>query len=120
MAAALLFFYLRLCPNASHIIRGMKNRTDQDQQKADRNFEKVASISRMNLRLRAVLATKEGRAVVRWIADDLAGCDRSSFNTNALSMAFNEGKRSVGLVLLDRCRAASIDDFNLMQEESNE
>lgn len=46
-----------------------------------------------------LMATKRGRRVV-WRLLSSAGVFQLSFNTNAMTMAFNEGRRSEGLSLL--------------------
>lgn len=56
--------------------------------------------------LKAVLATVEGRRFVRGLLAD-CGEHRTSFHTNAIQMAFNEGARNVGLKLKSRIVAAS-------------
>lgn len=49
--------------------------------------------------LKWLMATKRGRRIVRRILDR-AGVWQLSFNTNALTMAFSEGRRNEGLALL--------------------
>lgn len=51
--------------------------------------------------LKAVLATTEGRRFVRGLLAD-CGEHRTSFHTNAIQMAANEGARNVGLKLKAR------------------
>jgi hypothetical protein len=51
--------------------------------------------------LKAVLATVEGRRFVRGLLAD-CGEHRTSFHTNAIQMAANEGARNVGLKLKAR------------------
>ena len=64
----------------------------------------------------AVLETQEGR---RFLYKLLADCGvwRSSFHTNALAMAFNEGQRNIGLLLQARLLKASPGRFQTMLEE---
>lgn len=71
------------------------------------------------LALKAVLDTRDGRAVIWQILSD-TGIYRSSFDRDAAVMAFNEGQRNVGLRLLDRVMAVDIDAFKLMQDEAHE
>lgn len=49
--------------------------------------------------LEYVMETPEGRKAMEVILD-ITNLHQPSFSTNALTMAFNEGKRSVGLTLL--------------------
>lgn len=51
--------------------------------------------------LKAILETQEGRRFVRGLLAD-CGEHRTSFHTNAIQMAFNEGARNVGLKLKAR------------------
>lgn len=85
----------------------------------DREYREKLPGVKLDLALRRVLDTRDGRAVVRWIIAE-AGFEKSSFNTNALQMAYLEGRRSVGLTLSARARRVSIDAFKLMQEEADE
>lgn len=48
-----------------------------------------------------VMTTESGRRFVHQLLSD-CGIFRSSFNTNALAMAFNEGQRNIGLMLQSR------------------
>lgn len=56
--------------------------------------------------LKAVLATPEGRRLVRGLLAE-CGEHRTSFSTNAIQMSFNEGARNVGLKLKARIIRAS-------------
>lgn len=69
--------------------------------------------------LKEVLETYDGRAVIWQILCD-TGLYRSSFSNDALSMAFNEGQRNIGLLLIDRIMLVSPEAYKLMQEEANE
>ena len=63
-----------------------------------------------------VMDTKEGREAMEIILD-ATGLYRPSFNTNALSMAYAEGRRSVGLALLNLIDPTS---YQEMLRESHE
>lgn len=66
--------------------------------------------------LRKVLETPEGRRVI-WRVMELAGIFHGSFNQNALTMAFNEGKRDVGLVFIGEINANMPQRLTQMQNE---
>lgn len=66
--------------------------------------------------LRAVLETPTGRRVMRRVLD-ACRLEHSSFNTNALAMAFNEGARSVGLHLLRDIQEALPDHWMILLHE---
>lgn len=51
--------------------------------------------------LLAVLATPDGRRVL-WAELGEAGVFRATFSTDPIAMAYNEGRRSRGLEMLDR------------------
>ena len=91
----------------------------QDVTETDREYREKLPGVKLDLALRRVLDTREGRAVVRWLISE-SGFERSSFNTNALQMAYLEGRRSIGLMLSSRAKRVSIDAFKLMQEEADE
>lgn len=67
-----------------------------------------------------VMRTEEGRRFVYQILKTCA-VHGQSFNTNALTMAFNEGKRAVGVALEEHLRQ-SCDKFYLtmLEEQSGE
>src|SRR5216684_5245319 len=69
--------------------------------------------------LSAVMAAVGGRA---WMYDILVRCHifSTSFHSNALSMAFMEGERNVGLKLVADIHAHCANRYNeMMQEASN-
>jgi len=69
--------------------------------------------------LSAAMASSGGRA---WMYDILVRCHifTTSFHSNALSMAFMEGERNVGLKLVADIHAHCPDRYNeMMQEASN-
>lgn len=67
--------------------------------------------------LKWVMSNKRGRRFVARLLDR-AGVWRSSFSTNALSMAFNEGQRNEGLRLIAALLAHCPDRYNEMLTES--
>jgi hypothetical protein len=66
--------------------------------------------------LLAVMETREGRRFVWKLIGD-AGVFRQSFAQDALSTAFNEGRRSHGLELLDRAQNEAPELFLKAQSE---
>lgn len=70
--------------------------------------------------LRAVLSSASGRRFV-WRLLERSGVFRSSFNAVSDSYtAFNEGRRNLGLRVLNDILEADPDAFTLMQRESAE
>ena len=69
--------------------------------------------------LRQVLQTLVGRAVIYRIMRN-CGTYHSIFDTNALVMAFNEGKRHIGLTLLEEVLTDHNNAYIMMQHEFNE
>lgn len=61
-------------------------------------FQREQRMARFRDQVKATMSTKDGRKMIFSILD-LCQLQVSSFNTNALSMAFAEGRRSVGLDL---------------------
>ena len=92
------------------------NQSAVDQYREDREFERQRAIERTRLLLRNMMRDKDGRELVFFMLD-LTQCDTVSFNTNALTMAFNEGRRSYGL---DLKRLIDPELYQLMLKESYE
>lgn len=67
--------------------------------------------------LKWLMSNKRGRRFVFRVLER-AGVWRISFNTNALSMAFNEGQRNEGLRLMANITAHCPDRYTEMLEES--
>ncbi|WP_443696441.1 Bbp19 family protein [Pseudomonas sp.] len=66
-----------------------------------------------------LLSSKRGRRIVFRLLQD-AGVYRSSFNTNALQMSFNEGNRNAGLMLLAVITEHASERYAEMIEESKQ
>lgn len=90
-----------------------------DAEKEEREFRQKLPGLKVDIAIKRVIATRDGRAVLRWILAD-TGLERSSFNSNALMMAYQEGRRSVGVTLCERLKRLNSDSYRLMQEESDE
>lgn len=69
--------------------------------------------------LRWVLSTKQGRRFM-WRLLSEAGVYRLSFNTNAATMAFNEGARNIGLGLVTSITEACPDLYAQMRAEQKD
>lgn len=113
-------FFVRVCTFACHTILNMKQRDPFDPaeiaKREEIEFERQRAIERTRLLLKNVMCDKDGRELVFFMLD-LSQCDMVSFNTNALTMAFNEGRRSYGL---DLKRLIDPELYQLMLKESYE
>jgi hypothetical protein len=69
--------------------------------------------------LKWLMSNKRGRRFVHRLLER-AGVWRLSFNTNALSMAFNEGTRNEGLRLLAQLTEHCLDRYSEMLKEQKE
>lgn len=69
--------------------------------------------------LRWVMSTKQGRRFMHRLLSG-AGVFQLSFNTNALTMAFNEGGRNIGLNLVGQVNEACPDRYTEMLNEQKE
>ena len=69
--------------------------------------------------LKWVMSNKRGRRVIHTVLER-AGVFRSSFHTNALQMAFNEGSRNEGLAMLAKIMEHSPELYSLMLKEQKE
>lgn len=96
--------------------QNMKEPEDKEERERRRELPRLKA----DIALRNVLGTADGRYALRWLLSEVCAAEQPSFNTNALTMAFNEGRRSVAIVLSARLKAVSSDMYQLMQEESNE
>ena len=69
--------------------------------------------------LRNIMGTKVGRG---WMFELLAGCHvyETSFSANALTMAFQEGERNVGLKLVVALSAACPERYLEMMREGGD
>lgn len=71
------------------------------------------------LGLADAMRTRQGRAFVRSILD-LTGLDADTFSPDATVAAFNQGRRSVGLLLIAALRQAAPDQVLVMIREAQE
>ena len=71
----------------------------QDRSKAERELRERLARENEESDIKWLMGNKRGRRVL-WRLMDQAGVFRSSFNTNAMAMAFAEGNRNYGLRML--------------------
>ena len=69
--------------------------------------------------LKWLMNAKRGRRVMHRLLER-AGVFQLSFNTNAMTMAFNEGRRNEGLALTHKLMAACPEQWALMIKENAE
>jgi len=69
--------------------------------------------------VRWLMGTRRGRRIV-WRLLERAGVFRTSFSANAMQMAFAEGNRNAGIVLLAQVHELCPDQYPLMVAEANE
>lgn len=86
---------------------------------AQRKDAQRAARERDDNDLRFVMSDARGRRFV-WELLGAAGVFRSSFATDALVMAHNEGKRDTGLRLLDRLLRVAPAEYRMAQEEASQ
>lgn len=78
--------------------------------------EREIELSRARDDARAVMKTPQGRQFVRRLLE-ASGLERPTFNTSALTMAHNEGRRQFGIELRALLIEASPEDyFDLLKE----
>ena len=93
--------------------------TDLKRQERDAEAEEVGARERRRKELedlRWLLGHPQGRRIVTRLLDE-AGVYRSSFNHSGSVMAFNEGKRHIGLFLIAELIEASPDGFMKVLKE---
>ena len=91
----------------------------QESARADAD-EKVKLRQRQDIEdLKWLMSNKRGRRVVYSILER-AGVWRLSFNTNALTMAFNEGARNEGLAMTAKLMTHAPESYALMLKEHTE
>jgi hypothetical protein len=96
--------------------------TDTDEQ--DRQADEKAAGSRVaadneDADFKWLMGSRRGRRIV-WGAIERAGVFRSSFNTNSMAMAFNEGRKNEGLRVLAKINALCPDLYAVMAKEATE
>ncbi len=101
----------------------MTNPLDPEEQEAARREERER-IHVLQLQetedLKWLLGAKRGRRIMHRLLER-AGVWQLSFNTNAMTMAFNEGRRNEGLALTNKLMISCPEQWALMiKENANE
>lgn len=91
---------------------------DEEIQAAQRKAEKLAADQVKN-DARAVMSTHEGRRFA-WYLLSQAGIYRSSYSSDPLAMAYNEGQRNNGLQLMALLTAHCPEQYAKMANEQTE
>jgi hypothetical protein len=98
----------------------MSDPTDIEQQEALRREEqqRIRILQAQEEEdLKWLMGTKRGRRIVHRQLER-AGVWQLSFNTNAMTMAFNEGRRNEGLALTNKLMIACPEQWALMVKEN--
>jgi hypothetical protein len=88
-----------------------------DRNKAEGDAKKRLAKTVEDEDLKWFMSDRRGRRIVWRLLSD-AGVFRSSFNTNAMTMAFNEGNRNYGNKMLAGINAVCPGRFQEMQREA--
>lgn len=91
----------------------------QERSKAERELRERLAREAEESDVKWLMSNKRGRRVV-WRLLDQAGVFRSSFNTNAMSMAFAEGNRNYGLRMLAMIHALCPEQYPAMMKEQTD
>jgi len=88
----------------------------QDRDRSDKDLRGRLERESEESDIRWLMGNKRGRRIV-WRLLDQAGVFRSSFNTNAMAMAFAEGNRNYGLRTLAQIHALCPEHYPVMMKE---
>lgn len=91
----------------------------QDRSKADADLRNKLAQQTENEDVRWLMANKRGRRIV-WRQLERAGVFQLSFNTTAMTMAFNEGRRSEGLRILAQIHETCPEHYITMMQEQKQ
>ena len=86
--------------------------------KADKDLRERITRENEESDVKWLMSSKRGRRVV-WRLLDQAGVFRTTFNTNAMSMAFAEGNRNQGLRLIAMIHALCPEQYPAMMKEQS-
>lgn len=92
---------------------------DDDEPQAAQKKAEAKAAAQLKRDTRAVMGTPEGRNFV-WHLLGQAGIYRSSFNPEALAMAYSEGRRNAGLQLMDILMTHCPEQYVKMTTEQTE
>ena len=84
--------------------------------KADTDLRNKLATDNEEADLKWLMGSKRGRRIV-WRFLDRAGVFRLSFNTNSMTMAFNEGNRNEGLRILAQTHTLCPELYPVMVKE---
>jgi hypothetical protein len=91
----------------------------QERSKSDRDLQERVERESEESDVRWLMGNKRGRRIL-WRLLDQSGVFRSSFNTNAMAMAFAEGNRNYGLRTLAMIHALCPEQYaTMMKEQTN-
>ena len=88
----------------------------QERAKADTDLRNKLAKDTEEADLKWLMGSKRGRRIV-WRLLDRAGVFRLSFNTNSMTMAFNEGNRNEGLRILAQIHTLCPELYPVMVKE---
>ena len=88
----------------------------QERTKAENDLRSKLAKDTEEADLKWLMGSKRGRRIV-WRLLDRAGVFRLSFNTNSMTMAFNEGNRNEGLRILAQVHALCPELYPVMVKE---
>ena len=89
----------------------------QERTKADRDTQSKLARETEESDLKWLMGSKRGRRMV-WRLLDQSGVFRLSFNTNSMTMAFNEGQRNFGNRTLAQIHALCPELYPVMVKEA--
>jgi hypothetical protein len=91
------------------------------QERAKANADERAKLNRDSEEsdFKWLMGSRRGRRIV-WRLLARAGVFQLSFNTNAMAMAFAEGRRNEGLYMLDQVHTLCPELYTIMAKEANE
>jgi hypothetical protein len=89
----------------------------QERAQADRELRERLDRENEEEDIKWLMSDKRGRRLL-WRLMDQAGVFRSSFNTNAMAMAFAEGNRNYGLRILSTIHAVCPKQYPVMMKEN--
>lgn len=88
----------------------------QERAKTDKDTREKLARENEEADLKWLMGSKRGRRIV-WRFLDRAGVFRLSFNSNSMTMAFNEGQRNEGLRMLAQIHALCPELYPVMVKE---
>ena len=91
----------------------------QDSARADAQLRRRLSRDNERDDMKWLMGSKRGRRII-WRQLERAGVFKPTFNTNAMTMAFNEGNRKEGLKVLTLIHEACPEHYQTMVREANE